>query len=118
VAARQTSIKKYVVKLSDEERAQLTASSQKGSHPSRQVLKVRILLKADASDSGDGWSDGRIAAALDTSVDTVARIRQLLVYEAALKHKHLPASARLIALACQRGGPDGRWNCWKKPWWN
>lgn len=121
MATKQTSIKKYVVKLSDEERDQLTALIQKGSHPSRQVLKARILLKADASDAGDGWSDGQIAAALDTSVDTVARTRLLLVEEgceAALKRKHSPASARqrifdgaaeakLIALACSEP-PKGR----------
>jgi hypothetical protein len=29
-------------------------------------MKARILLKADASDAGEGWSDSEIAAALDT----------------------------------------------------
>jgi poly-gamma-glutamate capsule biosynthesis protein CapA/YwtB (metallophosphatase superfamily) len=121
VAAKQTSIKKYVVKLREEERALLTALIQKGNRPARQVLKARILLKADASDAGEGWSDSQIAAALDTSVDTVARTRQLLVeesLESALKRKHSPASARqrifdgaaeakLIALACSEP-PKGR----------
>ena len=32
------------------------------------VLKARILLKADVSDAGEGWSDGQIVAALDTSL--------------------------------------------------
>jgi len=36
-------------------------------------------LKADASGTGEGWSDSEIAAALDTSVNTVAR--QQLVEE-------------------------------------
>jgi hypothetical protein len=60
-------------------------------------LKARILLKADASDAGEGWSDSQIAAALVTSVDTVARTRQRLVeegVEGALKRHHSPASAR------------------------
>jgi hypothetical protein len=39
------------------------------------------LLKADVSDAGEGWSDSQIAAALATSVDTVARTRQRLVEE-------------------------------------
>jgi hypothetical protein len=63
----------------------------------RQPVRARILLKADASEAGEGWSDGQIAVALDTSVDTVARTREQLVeegIEAALTHKHSPASAR------------------------
>ena len=84
-------------------------------------LKARILLKADASEGGEGWSDSWIAAALQTSVDTVARTRQRLVeegLEAALIRKHSPnsarrrifdgaAEARLIALACSKP-PAGR----------
>ena len=84
-------------------------------------MKARILLKADASDAGEAWSDSQIAAALETSVDTVARARQRLVEEgvdAVLTRKHSPASARkrifdgaaeakLIALACSEP-PKGR----------
>lgn len=90
-------VKKYVVTLSDEERDQLNAMINKGKHPARQLLKARILLKADASDAGEGWSDSQIAAALETSVDTVARTRQRLVEEGvdgALKRHHSPNSAR------------------------
>ena len=32
--------------------------------------------QADASAAGEAWSDGRIAEALDTSIDTIARTRQ------------------------------------------
>ena len=35
--------------------------------PARRVLKARILLKADVSESGKGWSDNRIIEALETS---------------------------------------------------
>ena len=66
-------VKKYVVTLNNEERNQLDAMINKGKHPARQQLKARILLKADASDAGEGWSDSQIATALATSVDTVAR---------------------------------------------
>src|SRR5271166_674094 len=55
------------------------------------------MLKADASEAGEGWSDSQIAEALDTSVDTVARTRQRLVedgFEAAQVYKYSPASAR------------------------
>jgi hypothetical protein len=88
---------KYVVTLSDEERDQLNAMISKGKQPARQQLKARVLLKADASDAGEGWSDSQIATALQTSVDTVARTRQRLVeqgQDGALKRDHSPNSAR------------------------
>ena len=121
MTAKQHGLKKYIVTLSDAERDQLSALIDKGKHPARKLLKARILLKADASAAGPGWSDGEIAAALDTSVDTVARTRQHLVeegFEAALTRKHSPTSARprifagaaeakLIALACSEP-PKGR----------
>lgn len=117
----KTAVKKYVVTLNDEEREQLATLIHTGKHPAQKLLKARILLKADASDGGDGWSDSEIAAALETSVDTVARTRQRLVeegFEAALIRKHSPnsarkrifdgtAEARLIALACSKA-PAGR----------
>jgi len=121
VTAKQIAGKKYVVKLSDTERERLNTLIHSGKHPARQLTKARILLKADASEAGEGWSDSRIAAALDTSIDTVARTRQQLVeegFESVLTRKHSPASARLrifdgaaeaklIALACSKP-PKGR----------
>lgn len=124
MAAKEIAVKKYVVKLSDEERERLNALISKGKHPARQLLKARILLKADASDAGEAWSDSQIAAALETSVDTVARARQRLVEEgvdAVLTCKHSPNSARkrifdgaaeakLIALTCSSPPPGrARW---------
>ena len=117
----KTAVKKYVVTLTDEERDQLASLIQTGKHAARKPLMARILLKADASDNGEGWSDSQIAEALETSTDTVARARQRLVeegLEAALTRKHSPnsarkrifdgaAEARLIALACSKA-PPGR----------
>ena len=77
MTAKQPAVKKY--KLSADERERLAALIQKGKAPARQVLKARILLKADASEAGEAWSDGQIAEALDTSLDTIARTRQQLV---------------------------------------
>jgi transposase len=121
VTAKQIAVKRYVVKLRDEEREQLNTMTRAGKHPAWRLTRARILLKADAADGGDGWSDSQIAAALDISVATVARTRQQLVeegFEAVLKRKHSPASARprifdgaseakLIALACSEP-PKGR----------
>ncbi len=97
MTAKQPAVKKYVVRLADDERERLNTLIKKGKAPARQLLKARILLKADASEVGEAWSDSRIAEALDTSIDTIARTRQLLVEEgldAALIRKHSPRSAR------------------------
>jgi poly-gamma-glutamate capsule biosynthesis protein CapA/YwtB (metallophosphatase superfamily) len=121
VTAKQPAVKKYVVRLGDDERERLNTLIKKGKAPARQLLKARILLKADASEAGEAWSDSRIAEALDTSIDTIARTRQLLVEEGldpALTRKHSSKSARkrifdgaaeakLIALTCSPP-PKGR----------
>ena len=117
----EVTVKKYVVRLSKNERSVLEDLISKGKHPAATILKARVLLKADVSDAGEGWSDSRIVKALDTSVATVARIRQRLVedgLDAVLTRKHSPNSARkrvfdgaaeakLIALACSEP-PKGR----------
>jgi Homeodomain-like domain len=121
VTAKQIAEKRYVVKLSDEERERLNTLIRAGQHPARQLTKARLVLKADASETGEGWRDCEIAAALDTSVDSVARTRRQLVeegFDAVLVRKHSPASARprifdgaaeakLIALAGSKP-PNGR----------
>jgi len=121
VGSKESAVKKYIVTLSDTEREKLNALIHSGKHPAQKLLKARILLKADTSDGGEGWSDSEIAAALETSVATVARTRQRLVeegLEAALIRKHSAnsarrrifdgaAEARLIALACSKP-PAGR----------
>jgi len=114
VAKKEIAVKKYVVKLSGEERERLEAMVRAGKGSAPILTRARILLKADVSEAGDGWSDSAISAALDTSVNNVARTRQQLVeagFEATLKRKFNPNSARprifdgtaeakLIALAC------------------
>lgn len=121
MAAKEIAVKKYVVKLSAEERAQLDTLIRGGKHPARKLTRARILLKADVGEAGEGWSDSQIAAALGTGLTTVARIRQQLVeegFESVLTPKRSPASARqrifdgageaqLTALACSEP-PKGR----------
>lgn len=111
---KETSVKKYVVRLSAEERGQLEDMIGKGKRSAQLLTKARILLKADVSEAGEGWSDSRIAEALNTSVANVCRTRQQLVeegFEAVLTRKHNANSARqrifdgaaeakLIALTC------------------
>ena len=66
-----------------EERAELEAVIRKGESPAQRLLKARILLKADVSDSGEGWSDSRIIIirALETSASMVYRVRKQMVEE-------------------------------------
>jgi hypothetical protein len=121
MARKEISVKKYIVRLSTEGRQQLETLIRKGKGPARRLLKARILLKADVSDAGPGWSDSRIIAALDTSPSMLYRVRKQLVeegFEAVLSRKQraTPAvarifdgekEARLIALACSKP-PKGR----------
>jgi hypothetical protein len=121
MAAKEISVKRYVVRLSSDEREQLEGLIRKGKSPAQKLLKARILLKADASEAGEGWSDGRIIKALETSVSMVYRVRKQLVeegLEAVLSRKPratpaVPAifdgekEAKLIALACSKP-PKGR----------
>ena len=67
MTAKQKTRSKFIVRLSEEERDRLNTLIQNGKHGARQLLKARVLLKADASDAGAGWNDSQIATALDTS---------------------------------------------------
>src|ERR1700757_3981648 len=121
MAAKEISVKRYVVRLSADERERLETLIRKGKSAAQRLLKARILLKADVSEAGEGWSDSRIIKALDTSVSMVYRVRKQLVeegFEAVLSRKQraTPAVARifdgekeakLIALACSKP-PKGR----------
>jgi hypothetical protein len=125
MTARAPSVKRYVVRLSAEERRELEALIRKGKSPAARLLKARILLKADISEAGEGWSDSRIVEALETSVSMVYRVRRQLVEEGleAVLSRKAPArpsvppifdgekEARLIALACSKP-PEGhaRWS--------
>jgi hypothetical protein len=114
VAGKEIAVKKYVVRLSAEERQQLSDFIRSGKRSAQLLTKARILLKADVSEAGEGWSDGRIAEALNTSVANVERTRRQLVeegFDAVLTRKYNPnsaprrifdgvAEAKLIALAC------------------
>jgi Homeodomain-like domain len=80
--------KKFIVRLSAEERAicQEVVKKLKGS--SEKVRRAQILLKADAD--GPGWIDSRIAEAFNCRVQTIENLRKRLVTEgfaAALERK-------------------------------
>jgi hypothetical protein len=72
-------LKKYIVRLTDEERETLRQLLQKRGMAAQRLRRARILLKADAD--GPGWTDSRIAEALDCRTQTVENIRESLVTE-------------------------------------
>jgi len=112
--------KKYLVTLTQEERQQLQAMLSKGKAAARKLIHARILLKADASPDGPGWSDDPIAEGLEIGRATVERVRKEFVeegLEAALERRKScrqyertldgDGEAHLVALTCQKP-PEGR----------
>ena len=106
--------KKFVVRLNTDERTRLSDLISKGKAAAKTILKARILLKADQSEAGEGWSDEAICKALETNVTMVERVRAKLVEEGldavlTRKKRETPPiapifdgekQAQLIALAC------------------
>jgi hypothetical protein len=72
-------LKKYIVRLADEERKILQEIVRKLKGTSQKVRRAQILLKADAD--GPAWTDARIAEAFDCRTKTVEDIRQRFVTE-------------------------------------
>jgi Homeodomain-like domain len=68
--------KKYVVRLTDQERAELAAVIKKLKGTSQKVRRAQILSKADAD--GPNWTDHRIAEAFGCRRQTVENVRQRL----------------------------------------
>ena len=115
--------KRYVVRLTERERADMLALVMKGKRriAARKRVHAQVLLKADEGDHGPSWVDERIAEAFDVHRNTVAGIRQRFVEEglqsALSRKKHPPRpekkildgekEAKLIAIACGPP-PEGR----------
>ena len=111
--------KRFIVRLSLEERAQLESLVAKGKAAARRLTRARILLKADCSSLGPAWSDQQICDALDLGAITVHRVRRSFVesgLDGVLIRRPAPSrprmldgeqEAHLIALACG-SPPAGR----------
>ena len=100
--------KKYIVDLTTAERTDLESRLRGGQMGVRKVKRIQILLKA-----GQGWTDKRIADALDMGLSTVERTRRKFVargLDGAITNRRprrkYPrkldgrAEAHLIALVC------------------
>src|ERR1700737_2683597 len=114
--------KKFIVRLSDEERVICQEVIEKLKGSSQKVRRAQILLKADAD--GPGWIDSRIAEAFNCRVHTIENLRKRLVtegFELALdgkKRQEPPtpckldgeAEAKLIAM--RLGKPPAGYGHW------
>ena len=72
-------VKKYIVRLSEEERGLLGDIVKKLKGTSQKVRRANILLKADVD--GPNWSDAKIAEALSCRTRTIENVRRRLVTE-------------------------------------
>lgn len=111
--------KKYIVRLTDEERNQLKAFVKKGKGAAYKIKHANILLSVDVD--GPGLSPAAVAKALHCHQNTVYNVRQRFVekgLEAALERKkqEKPSrkrkldgeqEAKLVAIACSKA-PAGR----------
>jgi transposase len=114
--------KKYIVRLTSEERDHLEEFVSKGKRAAYKIKHANILLKADAS--GPAWTDEAIAEAFSVHEHTVRNVRERFVehgMDAAIERKKQDAPSRkpildgekqahLIAIACSQP-PQGhaRW---------
>ena len=115
-------MKKYIVRLTDEELRQLTDLIGKGKAAAYKIRHAHILLKADVD--GPAWAGAQIAEIFSVHMNTVSKIQQRFVeqgLESALTRKKRDRpprerkldgelEARLIALSCGNS-PEGR-NRW------
>ncbi len=115
-------IKKYIVRLSAEERQQCIDVVKKLSGTSQKVRRAQILLKTDAE--GPAWTDAKISEAFNCRVQTIENLRKRLVtesFEVALngKKRESPPRQQLLngeeeakLIAMRLGKPPagyGRW---------
>ncbi len=112
--------KKYIIRLSADERHMLSKLARSGKASARKITRARVFLKADAGPCGPGWTDQRIAEALDVGVRMIENVRRRCVEEgpAAALGRAWPdrpaqrnldgvGEARLVAIACSKP-PTGR----------
>lgn len=111
--------KRYIVRLTADERIQLEGLISKGKADARKIRRAQILLKVDAD--GARWTDEKTAEAFRVHESTVCFIRERFVLEglesALTRKRQTKASrerkldgageARLLAVACSQP-PEGR----------
>jgi len=114
--------KKYVVRLSDEERGICQDAVKKLKGSSQKARRAQLLLKADAD--GPNWPDAKIAEAFNCRVQTVETVRKRLVtegFELSLEGKKraepptppkLDGEAEAKLIAMRLGKPPAGYGYW------
>ena len=114
--------KKYIVRLTAEERAACEATIAQEKGKSQKLRRATILLKADAD--GPGWTDAKISEAVGCRTRTVENVRQAFVrdgFEAALARntpatsptpKRLDGAGEAKLIALRLGQPPAGFGQW------
>ncbi len=71
--------KKYIVRLSEEERQSCLDVVKKLKGSSQKVKRAQLLLKTDVD--GSAWTDSKIAEAFNCRVQTIENLRKRVVTE-------------------------------------
>jgi transposase len=115
-------MKKYIVRLSTEEKLILAEWIKKLKGGSQKAMRAKILLKADAN--GPNWNDEKIAEAYGIQVRTIENVRKRLVtegFEVTLSGKRplKPPRKKLLSgeqeaelIAMRLGSPPAGYGSW------
>ena len=93
--------KRYRVTLAAGERADLDRLISRGKAAARKLSHARMLLLADAGESGPCWTDARVAEAVQVSVRSVERVRRRFV--------EVGLEAALVPKPSSRGSTSASW---------
>ena len=114
--------KKYIVRLTDEERAICEATIKKETGKSEKLRRATVLLKADTD--GPAWNDIKISEAVGCRRQTVENVRRAFVlegFEGALVRKkrvvpptpkRLDGAAEAKLIAMRLGKPPAGFGHW------
>ena len=115
-------MKKYIVRLSAEEKLKLEDVIKKLKGGSQKAMRAQILLKADVN--GPNWIDEKIAEAYGCQVRTIEYIRKRLVTEGfdvtlSGKRPSKPPREKLLSgeqeaqlIAMRLGAPPAGYGSW------
>lgn len=122
IKTRSLMLKKYVVRLSEDERKILQDTIKRLKGGSQKVRRAQILLKSDVE--GPSWTDQRIAEAFDCTRQSIELIRERLVTEGfeqtlngkrrleSPRRKILSGEQEAKVIAMRLGAPPSGYGSW------
>lgn len=115
-------VKKYIVRLSDQEQDFLEDIVKRLKGTSQKVRRANILLKADIN--GPNWNDAKIAESQSCQIRTVENIRKRLITEGidnvlTRKKREIPPTPKKLdgkqeaeIIALRLGSPPAGFSNW------